>query len=45
MHLILLVEWAVCVEAYEKIVVVSNDTDSVALLLHCTPYFSFLHWG
>ncbi|KAL7406573.1 hypothetical protein ABVT39_022458 [Epinephelus coioides] len=41
-RLVVHVEWAACVKQCKKVVVVSNDTDTFALLLHFTPYFQAL---
>ena len=34
--------WAVCVKQCKRVVIISNDTDTFALLLHYTPYFQEL---
>ena len=40
--LVVHVEWAVSVKQCRRVVVVSNDTDTFAMLLHYTPYFQGL---
>ena len=41
-RLVVHVDWAVLVQRCKRVVVVSNDTDTFALLLHYTPYFQDL---
>lgn len=41
-RLVVHVEWAVRVKQCKRVVVVSNDTDTFALLLHYTPYLQAL---
>jgi hypothetical protein len=41
-RLVVHVDWAVRVQRCKRVVVVSNDTDTFALLLHYTPYFQDL---
>ena len=38
------VEWAVCVKQCKRAVVVSNDTDTFALLLYYTPHLRKEIW-
>jgi len=38
-RLVVHVDWAVRVQRCKRVVIVSNDTDTFALLLHYTPYF------
>ncbi len=41
-RLVVHVDWAVRVQQCKRVVIVSNDTDTFALLLHYTPYFQNL---
>ena len=41
-RLVVHVEWAVRVKQCKRVVIVSNDTDTFAILLHYTPYFQAL---
>ena len=41
-RLVVHVEWAICVQKFKRVVIVSNDTDTFALLLYYTPYFQEL---
>ena len=41
-RLIVHVQWAIRENKCERIIIVSNDTDTFALLLHYTPYFQTL---
>ena len=41
-HIIVHVEWAICVKYCKCIVEVSNETDSFALLIYYIPYFQTL---
>ena len=41
-RLVVHVDWAVLVQRCKRVVVVSNDTDTVAILLHYTPHFQDL---
>ena len=41
-RLIVHVEWAIRLSKCERIIMISNDTDTFALLLHYTPYFQTL---
>lgn len=41
-RLVVHAEWTILVNQCKIIIVVSNDTDTIAILLHCTPYLQTL---